>query len=330
MYDEVQRFSRTKMVLPLRVWLNDQGYEATATLWAHTIDTSDIGCRLGGLRTSLSPGQIITLQRGQHKAPFRVIWTRQLEPHENQAGVEAIDYSVNIWAFNTQPDAPATETKKPTPSAATALAASSRPASTASSKSVSTAASKPVRKFIFAGARRHLRWLVAACVVAAGMGMGVYQYLRIFPDSRLAAIEPRVPTPPTAEDLARLTPKPHLMPTWLTKPLEASGPRVEVAEAPTGRVVYPIAPDDFITGKVRLQIIVAANGLVKQIHVLSGKQPLAEAAARAVHMWHYASLAGNAPFSERQTSVTVSFRGADAVSLEFPRAQSIAASSKDD
>ncbi len=118
------------------------------------------------------------------------------------------------------------------------------------------------------------------------------------------------------------------MPASLTKPLDPSASRVEVAEAPTGNVVYP-APDDFITGKVRLQIVIAANGLVKQIHVLSGRQPLAEAAAEAVRLWHYASFTGPGSVNERQTSVTVSFLGTDAVSLEFPRANSGGSSSKD-
>jgi TonB family protein len=83
-------------------------------------------------------------------------------------------------------------------------------------------------------------------------------------------------------------------------------------------VVYPVAPDDSIRGKVRLQIIIAANGVVEQIHALSGKQPLAEAAAQAVRLWHYSSFPGRERLTERETSVTVSFVGTDAVSLQFP------------
>jgi Gram-negative bacterial TonB protein C-terminal len=79
-----------------------------------------------------------------------------------------------------------------------------------------------------------------------------------------------------------------------------------------------LAPDDSVGGKVRLQIIIAGNGLVKQIHVLSGKQPLAEAAAQAVRLWHYSSFQGSDRSTERETSVTVSFLGTDAVFLEFP------------
>lgn len=187
---------------------------------------------------------------------------------------------------------------------------------------------EPDQKSMLTRARRRLSWCLGVSFLLFSLAMGLYLTRQVFPDSAQAAIEPHVPAPPTAQDLARLTPKLHPMPASLTKPLAPSASRVEVAEAPTGNIVYP-APDELITGKVRLQIVIAANGLVKQIHVLSGKQPLAEAAAAAVRLWHYASFPGAGPANERQTSVTVSFLGTDAVSLEFPHAQSSATSSQD-
>jgi hypothetical protein len=93
-----QRYSRTKMVLPLRLWLDEGTSETLSMQWIHTIDISQVGCRLGGLRTSLSPGHTIALQRGQQKASFRVIWSKHLEAEEHQAGIEALDYGRNIWA----------------------------------------------------------------------------------------------------------------------------------------------------------------------------------------------------------------------------------------
>jgi hypothetical protein len=67
-----------------------------------------------------------------------------------------------------------------------------------------------------------------------------------------------------------------------------------------------------------LKVIIAANGIVKQIQALSGNPSLAEAAARAVHLWRYSSFSGSNQIAERETTVTVNFVGADAVSLEFP------------
>jgi hypothetical protein len=98
MPEGTQRYSRTKIVLPLRVWLGERPGDTLPSQWAHTIDISQIGCRLGGLRTELSPGQTIALQRGQHKAVFRVIWSKHLATNENQAGIQAIDYGRKIWA----------------------------------------------------------------------------------------------------------------------------------------------------------------------------------------------------------------------------------------
>jgi len=86
------------MVLPLRVWLDEGPAKTLSMQWIHTIDISQIGCRLGGLRTGLYPGQTIALQRGGQKASFRVIWSKHLEAEEHQAGIEALDYGRNIWA----------------------------------------------------------------------------------------------------------------------------------------------------------------------------------------------------------------------------------------
>jgi len=287
-----QRCSRTKMVLPLRVWLNGQDGETLPSQWAHTVDISHIGGRLGGLRTKLSPGQTIALQRGQHKASFRVIWSKHLAANENQAGIEALDYRRNIWGVELPPSPFSPK-----------VAASTRGAT---------------HKFIQLAAHSRMRWGLSFGLLFLGLALGLSLYLETFYESGRVAIQPPEPAPPSAEDLARLTPRPHPMPGLLTRTLASSASRVQVAETPIGHVVYPVAPDDSIRGKVRLQIIIAANGVVEQIHALSGKQPLAEAAAQAVRLWHYSSFPGRERLTERETSVTVSFVGTDAVSLQFP------------
>jgi hypothetical protein len=287
-----QRCSRTKMVLPLRVWLNGEG-ETLRTQLAHTVDISHIGCRLGGLRMELSPGQIIAIQRGEHKASFRVIWSKRLAANESQAGIEALDYGKDIWAVDLPPSPYAP------------MASSARGA---------------IHKFIPLVAHPRVRWSLSFALLVLGVALVMSRYRETLYQyqSEGLAIQPPAPAPPSAEDLARLTPTPHNTPVLLTKLLGSSASRVQVAEAPIGRIIYPTAPDDSIRGKVRLQIIIAANGAVKQIHALSGKQPLAEAAAQAVRLWRYSSFPEVERFTERETSVTVSFAGADAVSLEFP------------
>src|SRR5271157_2137658 len=291
MPEGIQRCPRTKMVLPLRVWTHEGDGEALPTQLAHTVEISHLGCRLGGLRTELSPGQTITLQRGQQKAAFRVIWSRQLAANENQAGIEALDYGKDIWAVELPP--PSFVPRKPE-------AVATRPAD---------------RKSILVSGHPRLRWSFGLLVVGLVLGMSVFCLM--FYGSSGMALRPPVPAVPTARELARLAPKPRLAPSSLTRTWDSSAPHLQVAEVPTGHIVYPVAPDSGIRGTVQLQILIAANGLVKQIHALSGPQTLAEAAAEAVRLWHYSSFPGST-HAERETSVTVSFLGPDAVFLQFP------------
>jgi len=314
------------MVLPLRLWLRDNGQPSAAQL-AHTVDISEGGCRLGGLRRALPPGQVVTLQRGQQKADFRVIWTRELEPNENQAGIEALDSGLNIWLAGAEQPKPApvaAKAERPgTRSSAVRREQAMRAVSQGERLKCAPAAVMPStlrEKLMQALASRGLRWRLTTGFALGLLTIGLYQYLAFSARSRDFAFEIPAPTPPNEEDLARFAPKAHPLPGWLTKPLAPSVSRLQVAEAPTGRIVYPVPPDDLNTGKVQLQIVVAANGWVKQIHLLSGRQPLALAAAQAVKLWHYAALTATDSVHERETTVTVSFLGPDAVSLQFPRA----------
>jgi hypothetical protein len=99
MYPERRRHKRKKVVLPVRLSRSQADGLAAGQL-AHTIDITDTGARVGGLRTPIEPGQMITLQRGQAKARFRVIWTKQLGPSELQAGVECAEPNKTIWEFD--------------------------------------------------------------------------------------------------------------------------------------------------------------------------------------------------------------------------------------
>jgi hypothetical protein len=293
-----QRCSRTRMVLPLRVWLDQPDGETPVWRWAHTVDISPIGCRLGGLRDSLSPGQTVTLQRGQHKASFRVVWSNQLAPNESQAGIEALDFEREIWGVELPP---------------LKLA----PAAPPSEEKVQTVTARaPVAKRWampkFIDKRQGLRLGLAFLGLFAAWAI----YTQI--SSRFGKIEIRaqVPTAPSARDLAPPKPKQHF--PLLASTASSSVPRMQVAEAPVGHVVYPEPPESGVKGQVRLKVIIAANGIVKQIQALSGNPTLAEAAARAIHLWRYSAFTGSDQLAERETTVTVNFVGADAVSLEFP------------
>jgi hypothetical protein len=91
---EKRKVPRRKMVLPVKVSTD------TVTLLAYTVDITDGGARHGGLRAELQLGMIVSLQRGSHKAKFRVAWVQELAPNELRAGVECLEPHSNFWGVN--------------------------------------------------------------------------------------------------------------------------------------------------------------------------------------------------------------------------------------
>ncbi len=111
---------RRKMVLPVKVLID------RVTHLAHTVDIADTGARLGGLRTQLQPGMIVSLQRGSQKAKFRIAWIRQMAPNELQAGVECLEPQNNFWGVDLSDRDH--EAKKDMQTLMTILSSSSNPA----------------------------------------------------------------------------------------------------------------------------------------------------------------------------------------------------------
>ena len=94
--DNQRRVDRTRAVLPVRISGNDISGEAYSEL-VHTLDVSRNGVRLGAIRRQLEVGGSVVLQYRQHKAEFRVIWTRPLGSGiEIQVGLEG-DAQKDLW-----------------------------------------------------------------------------------------------------------------------------------------------------------------------------------------------------------------------------------------
>lgn len=71
------------------------------SLLVHTIDVSDSGARLGGLKEHLNPGEVIEIHCGARKAPFRVVWVGWPgTATEDQAGVQCVVPGENIWQLD--------------------------------------------------------------------------------------------------------------------------------------------------------------------------------------------------------------------------------------
>src|SRR5580700_2572280 len=89
---------RSKAVLPVRISGNDISGEAYSEL-VHTLDVSRNGVRLGAIRRQLEVGSSVVLQYRQHKAEFRVVWTRPVgSGAEQQIGLEA-DAQRDLWGL---------------------------------------------------------------------------------------------------------------------------------------------------------------------------------------------------------------------------------------
>jgi len=292
----IQRYKRTKMVLPLRVWPDDENGQNAAPQLAHTVDISPIGARLGGLRSPLQTGQTVMLQRSQNRVQFRVVWIKHLGPGEIQAGVESVVLEDKVWGVDL-PDEPA-----------------------------SSAVSHPQHDFAIPTAQRvnkRVRWIAftAALLLAASvLGFVGHSILRNY--ERVATIPLPAMAPAVVVPVVLSSPRPYGNVRVIFSSQEAGSNRLQVAEAPQGHVLYPDGPDANLTGTVGMKAVIATDGRVKEIHVLSGNRILAEAAVQAVRFWRYTRHELNGEAVEAETSVTVSFHGRDAVSIRFPSASS--------
>lgn len=99
---------------------------------------------------------------------------------------------------------------------------------------------------------------------------------------------------------------------------DATTERLEIVGPPQAGFGYPEAPNPKLTGRVDLRAVIAADGTVKGVDVLSGNRALAAAAARAVRLWRYRAPEVNGHAVEAETKIVISFVGDDAVSVRFP------------
>ncbi len=88
-----------------------------------------------------------------------------------------------------------------------------------------------------------------------------------------------------------------------------------VSELPQGHFAHPVVSQPNLVGELQLMALIGADGLVKQVTVLSGNPKLAEVGMRAVRQWHYVpyEVLGNPV--EVETHIKMSFFGEDAVSV---------------
>jgi len=68
---------------------------------AHTVDISKSGARLAGLEGLLELGEVLHIECGNRRAPFRVVWTSaQRTDTDGQAGLECIAEDADLWKID--------------------------------------------------------------------------------------------------------------------------------------------------------------------------------------------------------------------------------------
>jgi hypothetical protein len=109
----------------------------------------------------------------------------------------------------------------------------------------------------------------------------------------------------------------HTPAAALTKslPNTSSAPRTFISELPQGHFAPPIVADPNQVGELHLKALIAADGSVENVTVVSGNPKLAEAGIRAVRRWHYNPYEASATQAERETLINMKFFGEDAVSV---------------
>jgi outer membrane biosynthesis protein TonB len=88
-----------------------------------------------------------------------------------------------------------------------------------------------------------------------------------------------------------------------------------VSELPQGHFAHPVVSEPNLVGELQLKALIAADGSVKEVTVLSGNPILAAAAMRAVRQWHYNPNQVPGSPAEVETQIKMNFFGQDAVSI---------------
>src|SRR5581483_3842836 len=163
-----------------------------------------------------------------------------------------------------------------------------------------------------------------AAMLAIASGVLLFQHMQRSAVEDASFVS-EIPTPVTAPTLPTYVAEERSAPATLvsSKRVSVQTPqplRLQVSDPPRGFPVYPSSPDPTLRGKVALQLVIATNGRVKQVHVLSGNRVLARAAAETVRMWRYRSYELNGEPVEAESNIIISFLGPDAVSVSYPSA----------
>lgn len=89
---------RVRIELPVHLFRSTPGERVRA---AHTVDISNSGVRLGGLEGPLELGEILKIECGNRRVPFRVVWVgKPGSATAGQTGLECLARDADIWRLD--------------------------------------------------------------------------------------------------------------------------------------------------------------------------------------------------------------------------------------
>jgi len=180
------------------------------------------------------------------------------------------------------------------------------------------------------------QWGAVASLTAICLLVIVVKFFVVSPPAKTAQIKkPVTPSAPVRQSAMRASPpaieKPRHRPAppplpaattvaaMLTKSVSIApsvrDQRTFVSELPQGHFAAPTMADPNQVGELHLKALIAADGSVEDVTVVSGDPKLAKAGIRAVRRWHYNPYEASATQAERETLINMKFFGQDAVSV---------------
>jgi hypothetical protein len=92
---DARKERRLHIAVRVKVFLNDNSPDSQACC---TYEISTTGARLVAAQGIKEVGQVVSLQRHNRRAKFKVIWLGKPDtPHSGQVGVEALEANNVIW-----------------------------------------------------------------------------------------------------------------------------------------------------------------------------------------------------------------------------------------
>jgi hypothetical protein len=67
---------------------------------AHTLDITATGCRIAAIHHKLKIADHVTVVYRQRRVAFLIVWTKLIDKHEYQVGLQVVQQEKDAWGLN--------------------------------------------------------------------------------------------------------------------------------------------------------------------------------------------------------------------------------------